>query len=96
MYVTKQLQGLLQHANMYVMYVRYKTTSRFTSAANMYVMYVRYKTTSRFTSARKYMYVMYVRYKTTYIYIYIILLIFIFARRCSPSEKQPINLFTQF
>ena len=47
----------------------------------MYVIYI-YKTASRFTSARKYKLIK--------------LLKFIFARRYSPSEKQPINLFTQF
>ena len=45
-------------------------------------MYIMYVTTSRFTSAYKYE--------------VINLLIFIFARRYSPSEKQPTILFTQF
>ena len=52
-----------------------------TKQRNMYLMYV-YKTTSRFTFVLKYK--------------LIILLTFIFARRHSPSKKQPINLFTQF
>ena len=40
------------------------------------------KTTSRFTFAHKYKLIK--------------LLIFVFAQRDFPSEKKPINLFTQF
>ena len=47
-----------------------------------YVCNVCYKTTSRCSFACKYK--------------LINLIIFIFVRRYSPSEKQPINLFTQF